>query len=200
MLNAQVMDHYGMAERVAFITQCEDRNYHVNSDYSFVQIVDDRGNPTRDLGYLVGTTFYNEAMPLIRYKLSDRTRWKEGSCGCGRTYPMVHAIEGKSEDVILGSDGYPISPSIITFAFKGLTNIEKSQVAQIADGHWEIRVVPLPGYGDFERASLKKNIEEMIDPGLRVTIVERSHIPRTAAGKYRWIINEWKSSGSPDTT
>ena len=105
---------------------------------------------------------------------------------------MVQPIEGKYEDSIFGSSGDPVSPSIVTFAFKGLKHIEKSQVAQIAAGHWEIRIVPLQGYGDMERATLIKNVKEMIDPGLRITIVERSDIPRTESGKYRWVVNEWK--------
>jgi len=108
---------------------------------------------------------------------------------------MVYPIEGKYEDIIYGSSGNPVSPSIITFAFKGLRNIERSQVAQIADAHWEVRVVPLAGYGESERSALAKNIREMVDPDLQVTIVECQDIPRTEAGKYRWVVNECKETG-----
>ena len=179
-----------MAERVAMITQCERGNYHVNSDYSYVEIIDSSGVATEDFGYLVGTTFHNFVMPLIRYTLSDRMRWKKGACVCGRTYPMIEKIEGRSEDTVYGSQGTPVSPAIITFAFKGLHHIEKSQVAQVGENRWEIRVVPLPGYSKHESSKLVQNIREMVDPGLDVTIVERAEISRTNNGKYRWIVNE----------
>lgn len=193
-LNTRVMDFYGMAERVAFITECEEGSYHVNSDYSYVEIIDDKGNPTDDIGYITGTTFHNATMPLIRYKVSDRTRWKPGMCTCGRTYPMVEPMQGKYEDVLYGSSGNPVSPSVITFAFKGLRNIERSQVAQVADGHWEVRVVPSEGFGAAERLALEKNIHELVDPGLNIAIVECRDLPHTAAGKYRWVVNEFYPS------
>lgn len=188
--NAKIFDHYGMAERVAFITECEQGSYHVNPEYSYVEILDDDGRPTNDAGYITGTTFHNETMPLVRYRLSDRTRWRSGTCACGRPFPMIERVEGKYEDRIYGSTGDVVSPSLITFAFKGLRNIEQSQVAQVADGRWEIRVVPMQGYSAVERLALVKNVREMVDPGIDVTVVECKDIPRTAAGKYRWVVNE----------
>ena len=126
----KVMDFYGMAERVAFASECEAGNLHVNSDYSFVEIVNESGDETTGPGYVVGTTFHNLVMPLIRYRLSDRTAWKPGSCSCGRPYPMIEGIAGKFEDVIFGAEDEPVSPSLVTFAFKGVSNIESSQVAR----------------------------------------------------------------------
>lgn len=192
-LNTRIMDFYGMAERVAFASECEHGNYHVNPEYSYVEIVDDAGQPTRDEGYVVGTTFHNHTMPLIRYRLSDRSRWLDGTCPCGRTYPMIQPIAGKFEDVVYGSAGNPISPSVVTFAFKGLRNIDKSQVAQVGEGRWEVRVVPGPGFSAADHTTLVNNIHALVDPNLSVTVVECMDIPRTASGKYRWVVNEWKS-------
>ena len=190
-LGSRIIDQYGMAERVAFIAGCEEGNYHVNSDYSYVEIVDDDGNPTGGIGYIAGTTFHNATMPLIRYRTSDLTRWRTGACPCGRTYPIVESMEGKFEDTLYGSRGNAVSPSVLTFAFKGLQRIARSQVAQVGESHWEVRVIPFQGFGASERAALQKNIRELVDPGLNVTVVERKELPRTAAGKYRWVVNEY---------
>ncbi|MBE2260097.1 MAG: phenylacetate--CoA ligase family protein [Rhodobacteraceae bacterium] len=192
--DCKVMDFYGMAERVAFAAQCESGSYHVNTEYSKVEIVDDSGNQTDSEGFIVGTTFHNLTMPLVRYRLSDRSRWKKGDCPCGRIQQMIEPITGKFEDVIQGSEGNVISPSVVTFAFKGLQLIERSQVAQVGPGKWEIRVVPLPGFGVLERSALIGNIHKLIDPGLEISIVECTDIPRTNAYKYRWIVDESKTS------
>jgi phenylacetate-CoA ligase len=186
----KVLDFYGMAERVAFASECEFGNLHVNSDYSFVEIVDEAGRPTDEYGFIVGTTFHNLAMPLIRYQVSDRTRWKPGACACGRSYPMIEPIAGKFEDTIFGSDGNVVSPSIITFAFKGVLNIANSQVAQVGPGAWEIRIVPMPSYSEADGQQLKRNIASMVDPRLDVRVKIVQDIPRTLAGKYRWVVNE----------
>lgn len=190
-LGGHVMDMYGMAERVALATECEYGQMHVNPDYSFVEIVDDDGQPTDDVGYVVGTTFHNLAMPLVRYRLSDRTRWKRGQCACGRAFPMIEGVTGKFEDCLTGSDGAAVSASVLTFAFKGLANIDKSQVAQVGRANWEVRVVPLPGFTPTDQQLLVENIHQLVDPHVAVKVVLKDDIPATAAGKFRWVVNEF---------
>jgi phenylacetate-CoA ligase len=192
---ARVMDMFGMAERVVFATECEFWSMHVNPDYSYVEVVDADGRPTRDAGYLVGTTFHSLAMPLVRYRLSDRTRWIAGRCRCGRPFPMIEPVTGKFEDSIFGSNGAFVSPSVLTFAFKGLRNIRKSQVAQVAPGNWEIRLVPAPGFGADDQRRLIDNVRALVDPGVKVKVVLRDEIPCTASGKFRWVVNEWTRAG-----
>jgi phenylacetate-CoA ligase len=189
-LGGKVMDMYGMAERVAFATECEHGEMHVNPDYSYVEIVDDDGRPTDDYGYVVGTTFHNHAMPLLRYRLSDRTRWKPGRCACGRAFPMIERVTGKFEDRITGSSGAVVSPSVLTFAFKGVENIRKSQVAQVGPASWEIRLAPFPGFGVADRDKLVANIHALVDAHVAVRVVLKDDIPDTAGGKFRWVVNE----------
>ncbi len=186
----RIMDMYGMAERVAFATECEFGELHLNPDYSHVEIVDEQGLPTSDFGTVVGTTFHNLAMPLVRYRLSDRTRWKPGQCACGRHFPMLERVTGKLEDVVRGGNGEVVSPSVLTFAFKGVDNIRKSQVAQVAPGRWEIRLVPDPNFGPSDRQQLIDNVHQLVDATVDVTVVLRDELPNTAAGKFRWVVNE----------
>ena len=189
-LATRVMDHYGMAERIAYATECEHGGLHVNSDYSYVEIVDDDGRPTDEEGYVVGTTFNNALMPLVRYRMSDRTRWRREACPCGRTYPLIEPVTGKFEDTLFGSRGQRISPSVVTFAFKSLRGIKYSQVAQTGENTWEIRVVPEESFNEAERDRLIENVRHLVDPGIHVVVREVSEIARTSAHKYRWIVNE----------
>jgi len=187
-----VMDHYGMAERIAYATECEHGGLHVNTDYSYVEIVDDEGHPTEGEGYVVGTTFNNALMPLVRYRMSDRTRWRREPCPCGRVYPLIEPVTGKYEDTLFGSQGQRISPSVVTFAFKSLRGIKYSQVAQTGEGTWEIRVVPERSFNETERNRLVENVRHLVDPGIHVVVREVAEIARTSAHKYRWIVNESK--------
>jgi phenylacetate-CoA ligase len=186
-LNTRIMDHYGMAERIAYATECEHGSLHLNTDYSYVELVDDDGLPTNDEGYIVGTTFHNTVMPLVRYRLSDRTRWRASNCPCGRSYQMIEPVTGKFEDTLYGAQGQRISPSVVTFAFKALRGIQRSQVAQVDKGIWEIRVVPGAGFDESQRERLIENVRQLVDPGLGITVREVDEIERTSADKYRWI-------------
>jgi phenylacetate-CoA ligase len=62
---------------------------HLTTDYSHVELVD---------GFVVGTTYHNEAMPLVRYRLSDQTTFVPGQCSCGRPFPLIEPVTGKSQD------------------------------------------------------------------------------------------------------
>jgi phenylacetate-CoA ligase len=190
-LGARVMEWFGMAERTAYATECERGNLHVNTDYAHVEIVDDDGKPVEGDGYVVGTTFRNNVMPLVRYRVSDRTRWRKESCPCGRSYPLIEPVTGKFEDTLYGARGQRISPSVVTFIFKSLHGIQRSQVAQVGASEWEIRVVPAAGYGQSQRNRLVENVRQLVDPDIRVTIREVDDIARTSAHKYRWIVNEY---------
>jgi phenylacetate-CoA ligase len=195
-LGGKVMEYYGMAERVAYASECERGRLHVNTDYSHVEIVDEDGKPTDGDGYIVGTTFHNTVMPLVRYRVSDRTRWVKERCACGRTYPLIEPVTGKFEDTLFGARGQRISPSVVTFIFKSLRGIERSQVAQVGANEWEIRVVPAAGYGEAQRKQLVQNMRELVDPDINVTVREVDDIARTSAHKYRWIVNEYSRKAS----
>jgi len=186
----KVVDFYGMAERVAFAAECLEGNLHINTDYSYVEILDDDNNPTEDIGYIVGTTYHNHLMPLIRYRLSDRTKWKRGACSCGSKDPMIEAISGKYEDSVFDSLGNVISPSLITFAFKNVKNIERSQVAQVADAKWEIRVVVTPEFTMNDEDVLLNNMSSLVTAETKIVIRRVSDIKTAPSGKYRWVINE----------
>jgi phenylacetate-CoA ligase len=181
-LGATIMDLYGMAERVAFAGACEHGNLHVNPDYAHVEIVDADGRPTRGEGFVVGTTLHNHAMPLVRYRLGDRSQWKSGQCPCGRIFPMLEGVSGKYLEAITGSNGAPVSPSVLTFAFKRMDQVRKSQVAQVGPASWEVRVVPLPGFTSAHAQYLIDIIHRMVDPHVEVKIVLRDDLPNTAAG------------------
>jgi phenylacetate-CoA ligase len=83
-----------------------------------------------------------------------------------------------------------VSPSVLTFAFKGLQHIRKSQVAQVGPARWEVRVVPMAGFGPADQQRLVDNIHQLVDPEGAVDIVLKDDLPATAAGKFRWVVNE----------
>ena len=177
----EIRELYGMCERVAFVTQCEFGSLHLNPDYSHVEIVD---------GFVVGTTYHNEAMPLGRYRLSDQTRWKYGHCPCGRAFPMIEGVSGKCEDRITGSNGAVVSPSVLTFASQGVEHVRRSQVAQIGPAHWQVRVLPYMGFSSADQQKIVDNIHTLVDAGVHVDVVVRDELPSTAEGKFRWVVNE----------
>ena len=192
VLGGKVFDFYGMAERNIFGMQCEHGRMHISPDYSLVEIVDAQGAPTDQAGLLVGSTFHNRVMPLLRYQLNDSARWAQCACPCGRSYPVVEGLSGKVEEQVFDLDGVPVSPSVITFAFKGIHNIQKSQVVQTEQDRWLLRIVPGPHYSAADRQALLGNFKTLVSPRLNVDIETVSAISNMASGKYKWVSQQWR--------
>ena len=195
-LGARVYSFYGMSERVVFAAECEHGRMHVNPEYSVVEIVDGQGRPTEDEGFLVGTTLHNDAMPLLRYRLTDTARWDRRPCPCGRTYPVIEALAGKIEDRVYDLRGRPITAAVVGFAYKGLLNIRKGQIAQIARDRWVARLVPGPGYGAADAERFLLNVRTYVSADVNVAIERVDDIPALPNGKYKWVSQEWLAAAS----
>lgn len=188
-----LFDFYGLAERVAFAGECEAHSgKHVASEYSIVEVVDDDGNPVPDgvEGYLVGTSLHNAAMPMIRYRTADRTALSRELCGCGRTLPRIRDVTTKAEDILMTPDGRKISPSVLTHPFKPLDAIEASQIIQRELDRITVRLVVRDAEftGGME-AQLRSGLLERLGSSVKVDFEYVSAIPRTASGKFRWVVS-----------
>lgn len=194
----RIHDHYGMAERVAFGMECEHGRLHMHPDYSFVEVLDEQGRPTDGPGFVVGTTLHNLGMPLVRYRLTDQAQWGRTPCACGRTYPYFEFVGGKHEDQLFDREGEMVSPSVVTFAFKGVPHIAKAQVAQTAAERWVIRVVPLPGFQPTDSDLLLNNFQNLVSDRVETSVQVLDEIPLQASGKYKWVSQEfYRSEGLP---
>jgi phenylacetate-CoA ligase len=188
---------YGMAERVVGAAQCEEGSLHVNTDYSHVEVVDDQGHPTLGSGFLVGTTFHNSVMPLVRYRLDDTAQWSPQPCRCGRQYPVLVNLEGRVEDQLLDLNGNPVNSAVITFVFKEAKYIQRTQVAQVSADRWEIRIVPDQGYTDDIGQRMKADIARLVSPHLNVHIKCVERLDNLPSGKFKWVTQEWRVAAQP---
>src|SRR5258705_1037333 len=94
-LGAKAYDLPGLTEIAAWGFECDARSglTHVNEDYCYPEILDERDEPVRpgEKGELVFTSLYRKAMPLLRYRTRDLVQLADRPCPCGRT---LVAFEG----------------------------------------------------------------------------------------------------------
>jgi phenylacetate-CoA ligase len=90
----RVFDYYETQEGVAVIHTCEKGRYHISPEYSYVELLENEDLPP---GYyeLVGTSFWNRAMPLIRFRTGDVVKASDTLCTCGCAFPVIDAIVGR---------------------------------------------------------------------------------------------------------
>ncbi len=112
-------DIYGLSEVIGpgVAMECREGKgaMHVFDDHFFPEIVDpDTGAPVPDggTGELVLTTLTKEAMPVLRYRTGDVTRFVDEPCPCGRTHRRIARLSGRTDDMLV-IRGVNVFPSAI---------------------------------------------------------------------------------------
>ena len=97
-----VYEHYGMTEMgLGGAMACEARDgYHPReADLLFEIINPETGNvlPDGEYGEIVFTTLTRRAMPLIRYRTGDFSRWLPAPCVCGSVLKRLDKVGDRAE-------------------------------------------------------------------------------------------------------
>ena len=116
MFGVKAYNSFGLSEMngpgVAF--ECTEQNgLHVWEDAYIVEIIDPKTLapvPDGEVGELVMTTLDRRAMPVIRYRTRDLTRFLPGECKCGRVHRRLDRISGRSDDmfIVKGCNIFPM--------------------------------------------------------------------------------------------
>jgi phenylacetate-CoA ligase len=138
-------------------------------------------------GQLCLTGFVNDSMPLIRYMIGDRARWSARSCGCGRAFPVIGALLGRTDDVIVTPEGRKVGR--LDPAFKGADGIVEAQIVQTARDTVEVLVVGDAHFTDAAAAILVANLHARLSDAMHISIRRVAAIPRGRNGKFRSVVS-----------
>ncbi|MFO8133484.1 MAG: hypothetical protein R6U10_06110 [Thermoplasmatota archaeon] len=166
---APVVDLYATTEGGSIAFECLDREFHLNSDFVHVEILDRDGSPTPagEFGSMVITRLYPGGTPIIRYTgLNDIAALAEQHGTCGMQTPLLEQLEGRKKDAIVLPDGtiyppatFPMPLATAAERFPTL-EIQRFQVVQHDLDDIRIRIVFREGYDDAEAAALLEAIRE----------------------------------------
>lgn len=185
-----VYDQYGSAEQVVFVSQCEKGTYHIHPEYGIVEFRREDGTKASpgEPARLICTGFTNRAMPLIRYDIGDTAILANSSCSCGRKFPVIENIVGRTDDIIITRDGRSVGR--LDPIFKGLETIKEAQIVQEDYDSISLKIVPGVGYKDTDGNLVMRELRKRLGslPHIELMIVQS--IPRSAAGKFRAVISK----------
>lgn len=182
----RLFDWYGSFERNAAIGTCEHGSYHLLSDYSYVELMP-RGEGHMEI---VGTTFHNNLMPLIRYQIGDMIvpAPQTHRCACGRCFPVIDRIDGRMDDFVVTPDGRQIG--MMAIVFDGLDYLLEGQIRQVAVDCLEIRLVPVRNLNARDFAALEGRVREIVGSKMAIRIKVVDSIPRSRAGKLQIVVRD----------
>lgn len=189
----QIFSHYGHSEMLLLGMECEhSHNLHFFPQYGFLEVLAENGTaiaPQRGaVGELVGTSFHNELMPLIRYKTQDLGRWGDQHCKCGRHYPILEEVEGRLQEFIVTRDRRLISICVMGAAhFDVLDYVYETQYYQDTPGKLVLKVAAKQGFNNAHKQMLLKAVQDKTGSDVSVSVELVDRIKRTKNGKHLMI-------------
>ncbi|MBQ6041603.1 MAG: phenylacetate--CoA ligase [Oscillospiraceae bacterium] len=188
-LGIELYDIYGLTEIYGpgIGINCEhNTGMHIWDDFLYLEIIDpNTGLPVPDgeTGEIVITTLCKEGAPLIRYRTHDLSRIIPGECPCGRHYPRIDVIAGRTDDMmkIKGVNVFPKQIEEVLAKFPEISSEYQIRISHL-DGKDTMRIyVETNGSVDF--ADLAKRIAEEVKSRIGFTpivkVVEIGVLPRS---------------------
>lgn len=185
ILKVNVFDHYGQAEGAVNISQCENGNYHIDEDFSIVEML-----PLEDNNYeLVGTNLTNFAFPFIRYSVGDLVTYSGKTCDCGKLGRVVDEIDGRKEDYVVLPNSVKIGR--LDHIFKEMDFIKEAQIFQRNKEEIIFRIV---NNGELPKEKIVKSIlteaRKRLGNQIKISVKFVNAIERTKSGKLRFVVSE----------
>lgn len=104
-LGIKIVTFYGHTEKLIFIEQLDRDRMVIDPAYGYTELIGDDGKPATvpgEQGELVGSTFYNHAMPLLRYRTGDYAVFTGKVLHLdGMDKPLIDGVQGRREKSII---------------------------------------------------------------------------------------------------
>jgi len=163
--NCNVVSFYGHSERILFVESISPYAdiYQIDKRYGLFELIDDNKQIVDNniVANIVGTSFDNYAMPLIRYQTDDNTMYLDYN---NNKISLIDSL--RNQVYIDTANGMKIS--ITSFSFSAFVNkIKTWQIYQEEPGKIEIIIVPNNNFTQKDKdeleASINKDIKDVIE-------------------------------------
>ncbi|MBI4436490.1 MAG: polysaccharide pyruvyl transferase family protein [Candidatus Omnitrophica bacterium] len=161
---------------------------HLNPEWYVCEILREDGSPadSGEVGHIVITDLTNEAMPFIRYDTGDLVRVSE-PCRCGRSWPTIAHIEGRTSDRITTRSGRIVFSSMIDHLLQiqhdYTPHLVEYQAVRRGDSELQFLYVPTSKWTPQIGASLEHDLQSFFGKDFTVGAKAVSEIPREPSGK-----------------
>ncbi len=198
-LGIELYDIYGLTEIYGpgIGVNCKyNSGMHYWDDFIYIEIIDPNTGkilPDGEVGEIVITTLVKEGAPLIRYRTHDLSRIIPGTCECGRSYPRLDVIMGRTDDMmkIKGVNVFPAQIEEILREFPALSSEYQIRISHV-DGKDTMRIY-VETTGDVDFIKLADEIAGAVKSKIGFTpivkVVEVGVLPRSEK-KTKRVIDE----------
>jgi phenylacetate-CoA ligase len=204
---------YGHSERIVLAGEGrESALFYFVPQYGFVEF----GPANEDgLREVIGTSFHNMAMPLVRYRTGDYVRLVEESVVRGPwspvidyrreaatadpdtlefPWPSVSEIAGREQEFLVSATGRRISLTAFNMHDAVFDDLYAVQFYQGEHGRAEFRYVPGPRFHSSRLPQIEAAIRHKLGDDFQVEFKAVAEVEKTPRGKHRWLVSSFANS------
>jgi phenylacetate-CoA ligase len=198
-LQCRVFEHYGSREFGMIAGECEEHSgMHLNPVSAYSEYVPVENSEIPGLNEILVTDLLNFGMPLIRYRANDCVVRDLEVCRCGRGYPLIGRIVGRTGDVFQLRNGDRVPGVALTNrVLKVCPGLLKTQVIQESFDEFRIKYIPGPQFSNKDLDSLRANLRRFMPDIAEWTFEKVDEIPRERSGKTRFCISRVSKTPQP---
>ena len=190
-LGIELYDIYGLTEIYGpgiGINCSEEKGIHYWDDYIYIEVIDPKtGKPVPDgtEGEIVITTLVKEGAPLLRFRTHDISRIIPEKCSCGRSYPRIDTIKGRSDDMfkVHGVNMFPSQVEEVLKRIDGVKSEYSINIAHDDEKNKDVMLLTAEAEGRVNFDDTEKKITELfrslIGVTPKVTVVPEGTLPRS---------------------
>jgi phenylacetate-CoA ligase len=187
-----IADYYGQAERVAFAAAFEPGVYRFLPGYANVELLPFAAQGDTTLYEIVGTSLWNLAMPLVRYRTGDLVSLSS-AWGAAELEEVALGVRpfggvlGRSGEFLLTPEGARITG--INHFPREVGHVRRIQVIQEQLDEVRLLVLAESGYSAHDAQRLLANVRAKLPPSMRVSVELCERLEQTALGKTPFVIH-----------
>jgi phenylacetate-CoA ligase len=190
VFDAPVINIYGLREFGHMATSCpQTGDLHVAADVTMIEVLDEAGKPVElgETGEVVATSFYNYAMPFIRYATGDFAELG-GPCPCGRVLPVLKRILGRRRNRFTLAGGRIAWPIVELGELTALFSIGDYQIVQSETARFEFHYAGAADGQPLDRDAVAAYLRQRLASDVHVDFVLQDAIsPSGYAKQERYI-------------
>ncbi len=200
VFGGRVHNKYGSRDCGDMACECERGGLHIFGNRWLLEVVgpDDRPVPAGESGRVLVTVLGNLDFPLIRYEIGDVGALAGPEpCPCGRVWPRLARIEGRSLEFLVSTGGGYVSPVYVRHLIGVVHNpgcVERFQLIQETPWRFTLLLQLAAGTpGDTLvalRAPLVRDLGVVLGADAVLDIQQVANIPESASGKFLYCVNK----------
>jgi phenylacetate-CoA ligase len=167
---------------------CKSELYYFWPTYGFVEF----GPPNEEgLCEVIGTSFHNLAMPLIRYRTGDYVRLADPRTDGELEFPWpaAAAVDGREQEFLVSGNGRHISLTALNMHDAIFDDLYAVQFYQDAGGRAEFRYVPGPNFSATRLPQIEAGLRRKLGDDFQIELRPMREVEKTERGKHRWLVS-----------